>query len=519
MTEHAPIVARPFSTGLFPPKPFFQPKLTVNAPGASTLGDAYEREADRVADQVMRMPTFGAASRAGASFFSPPLNAAPRLQRRCAACEHEEKAGLQRKETTAAPGGQTAPPPVLEVLSSGGGQPLDADTRGFMESRLGQDFSAVRVHTDARAAESAAAIQARAYTSGRDVVFGSGEYQPSSETGKRLLAHELVHVGQQRAGIGQVQREGFGDVRIAEGYHETITRIKASAKFNSLSAAQAKLTGDLILEIEKKPDWPTRSSFAVQLGILFARTAKKVDLDAAKAQILTLGLDPALVTALLETLSKPLLGYVASGFDFSSRFLKHAGTLGFSVENAALGSYKAGPYDRNQPASVTNPAEESFKKSDILFFSGHQYAQYREPGTFTDDESKSCFNVGMISQANQRVKLVVSTSCATICQDVAKIWQSKFPDALILGYRFSAPLNGAIVADAFAKKLLTQGPLDLADAGSLQGVRDAWKSVVLGKGSVEGGPGLLYGSEVEIWEGGKWVKKPWNDKANACHYH
>jgi len=514
MTEHAPTVARPFSAGIFPPKPFFQPKLTVNQPG-----DACEREADRVADSVMRMPAASRTGRGSTSFFSPALNTAPRIQRQCAACEHEEKEGLQRKETTTAIGGQTAPSLVSEVLSSGGGRPLDADTRGFMERRLGQDLSEVRVHTDARAAASAVAIQARAYTSGRDVVFGNGEYQPSSETGKRLLAHELVHVGQQRAGTEEVQRNGFGDVRIAEGYHETIRGIKASAKFKSLIAAEVKLTEDLILEIEKKPDWPTRSSFAVQLGILFARTAKKADLDAAKAQILTLGLDPALVTALLETLSKPLLGYVASGFDFSSRFFRHAGTLGFGVENAALGSYKAGAYDRGQPASVTDPAEKSFEKSDILFFSGHQYAQYREPGNFTDDSSESCFNIGMISKANKRVKLVVSTSCATICKDVAKIWQSKFPDALILGYRFSAPLDGATVADAFAKKLLTKGPLDLADAGSLQSVREAWKSVVLGKGSVGGGPGLLFGGEVEFWNAGKWVKTPWDDKANDCHYH
>jgi len=75
---------------------------------------------------------------------------------------------------------------------------MDAGTRHFMENRMGQDFSQVRVHTDGRAAESAAAIQARAFTSGWEVVFGAGEYQPGSDSGKRLLAHELVHVGQQQ---------------------------------------------------------------------------------------------------------------------------------------------------------------------------------------------------------------------------------------------------------------------------------------------------------------------------------
>ncbi len=150
--------------------PFFQAKLTVNQPG-----DAYEQEADRVADQVMRMKD------SAAPFFSPaPLARQGAVLRKCAGCEEKEE--LQRKETGSA-GGQAAPPIVNDVLSSGGGRSMDADTKGFMESRFGQDFSQVRIHTDGRAAESAKAIQAKAYTSGRDIVFGSGEYQPESEGG------------------------------------------------------------------------------------------------------------------------------------------------------------------------------------------------------------------------------------------------------------------------------------------------------------------------------------------------
>ena len=91
------------------------------------------------------------------------------------------------------------PSPVKDVVGSGG-TPLDKDTRGFMESRLGADFSNVRVHTDATASESARAVQAHAYTVGSDVVFQSGKYQPESDSGKRMLAHELTHVVQQRSG-------------------------------------------------------------------------------------------------------------------------------------------------------------------------------------------------------------------------------------------------------------------------------------------------------------------------------
>jgi hypothetical protein len=80
---------------------------------------------------------------------------------------------------------------------TGGGQPLDAESRGFLEPRFGHDFSQVRIHTDSRASQSAESIAARAYTVGADIAFRSGEYQPGSSDGKRLLAHEITHVIQQ----------------------------------------------------------------------------------------------------------------------------------------------------------------------------------------------------------------------------------------------------------------------------------------------------------------------------------
>jgi hypothetical protein len=89
---------------------------------------------------------------------------------------------------------------VRDVVGSGGGSPLDRDTRGFMESRLGADFSDVRVHTDGKATESARSVQAYAYTVGNDVVFQSDKFSPESESGQRMLAHELTHVVQQRSG-------------------------------------------------------------------------------------------------------------------------------------------------------------------------------------------------------------------------------------------------------------------------------------------------------------------------------
>jgi hypothetical protein len=173
--------------------PFFQAKLTVNEPG-----DQYEQEADAVADKVMRMPNPDTISSD-----NPPNDDKGKIQlkpiplsqisRKCAACEEDEK--VQRKESSGG-GGQTAPSIVNDVISSSG-QALDGDTRNFMESRMGHDFSNVQIHTDSKAAESAASVNALAYTSGNHVVFNSGQYQPDTEGGKRLLAHELVHVGQQ----------------------------------------------------------------------------------------------------------------------------------------------------------------------------------------------------------------------------------------------------------------------------------------------------------------------------------
>lgn len=90
--------------------------------------------------------------------------------------------------------------PVLDVVGSGGGSPLDTETRTDMESRLGHDFSDVRVHTDSRAHDSAKAVNAHAYTVGSNVVFQRDKYDTASTEGRTMLAHELTHVVQQRSG-------------------------------------------------------------------------------------------------------------------------------------------------------------------------------------------------------------------------------------------------------------------------------------------------------------------------------
>jgi hypothetical protein len=102
---------------------------------------------------------------------------------------------LQRKVE-----GEEETSPVRDLMRSGGGSALDESTRNFMESRLGADLGDVRIHTGSKATEAARSVQAHAYTVGTDVVFQDGQYSPSSTEGKKMLAHELTHVIQQKAG-------------------------------------------------------------------------------------------------------------------------------------------------------------------------------------------------------------------------------------------------------------------------------------------------------------------------------
>lgn len=156
----------------------------------SQPNDAAEIEADSVADRVMRMP-------AGAE--TPTINrtnAADSIHRKCSACEEEDET-IQRKPLSSGGAVSSQNPDHVNSVISSGGSALDPAARSFFEPRLGYDLSSVRVHTGPSAFESAKAVDARAYTLGNNIVFGSGEYEPHSESGRHLLAHELAHVAQQ----------------------------------------------------------------------------------------------------------------------------------------------------------------------------------------------------------------------------------------------------------------------------------------------------------------------------------
>jgi hypothetical protein len=164
-----------------------QRKLAIGA-----VNDPLETEADAMADRVMRMPD------------------KPLVQRKCAECEEEDKK-VQRKPLASqiTPFIQTKPSEnVISAsdnisrhieTSSGGGSPLPATTRNFMESRFGSDFSSVKIHTGSAAVQMSRELNARAFTMGGDIFFNEGQYAPESSKGKKLLAHELTHTIQQGA--------------------------------------------------------------------------------------------------------------------------------------------------------------------------------------------------------------------------------------------------------------------------------------------------------------------------------
>lgn len=176
-----------------------QPALKVGA-----VDDPAEREADRIADTIMRMPSSTAEE--------PEEDRAPMVQRMCSSChakkEDEDDGTIARKPAAGGSFATSLATPsvqagIADARRSSVATSLSPTTRGFFEDRLARPLPDVRVHADATAAGLASKLDARAFTIGRDVFFASGEYRPETNTGRRLLAHELVHTLQQTPTLGE----------------------------------------------------------------------------------------------------------------------------------------------------------------------------------------------------------------------------------------------------------------------------------------------------------------------------
>gem|GEM_PF-4075657 len=241
-------------------------------------GDEYEREADRIADQVMRMPGPGIEREAKpgeleeeekqvqrkplAESITPLIQGKQEyseeeeepvipIQRSCDGCSEEGDETLLQKKGDGTPVGiaPTGLQPRIDSLC-GNGRPLDEATRAFFEPRFGTDFSHVQIHDYPGAADSARSLNARAFTVGRDIVFGSGEYSPHAPEGKQLLGHELAHVLQQAGRKPEyLQRMAIGQGAPPAdwGYNIQVVPVKerkrvqsAIAKVEEVAAAPGK---------------------------------------------------------------------------------------------------------------------------------------------------------------------------------------------------------------------------------------------------------------------------------------
>ncbi len=196
-----------------------QPKLSFSQPN-----DRFEQEADRVSEQVMRIPE-GYSQAVPVAFKVSKIVQSQTLEKekddeekvvqtkasevsaiqRQEEKEDQEQALVQSKTGSSAQGKAEANLQSTLQSRKGFGQPLPASERRFFEPRFGVDLSSVRIHTDSTASALAKQLNAEAFTYGRDIFFNSGRYNPSTSSGKKLLAHELTHVLQQNSAMKRLQ--------------------------------------------------------------------------------------------------------------------------------------------------------------------------------------------------------------------------------------------------------------------------------------------------------------------------
>lgn len=243
-----------------------QPVRRAVAPALEVGGvhDAAEHEADRLAARVvarLRAQESGEAADDGASEHA----------------HHGHEAGVAHRSPAPAPAvpftvgreGGSAGPELTSTIESmrGGGRALDADVRRSMGEAFGRDLSGVRLHTDGRAAAAAAQMGAVAFTTGRDIFFGAGQYRPDTDAGRHVLAHELAHTVQQE-GSARRKVSRLWDLSSDEG-----TDVRQAAKIKVLEERLVMfLTDDggdtMVVKLEKEP---------IGLGVLVGEMHKKLN--------------------------------------------------------------------------------------------------------------------------------------------------------------------------------------------------------------------------------------------------
>jgi hypothetical protein len=235
-----------------------QPKLVIGS-----VDDPLEREADRIADQVIRMPDSDLAVSA----------AGPKISRKCASCEEDDSTLRSKPAGMPLTDSQIDASAAVQQAIRLPGQPIDRKTLDFFEPRMGWDFSSVRIHLGTAAEASAQTVGARAYTVGTQIVFGAGAYAPGSDIGRRLLAHELTHVVQQgahppgRRTARTAASQPTQPVAITGSSPPTLARQPAASPAHCSAAARSCATGMACEQPDVAGNGTASSSWQLDLNI------------------------------------------------------------------------------------------------------------------------------------------------------------------------------------------------------------------------------------------------------------
>jgi hypothetical protein len=164
---------------------------------------------------------------------------------------------------------------------------------------------------------------------------------------------------------------------------------------------------------------------------------------------------------------------------------------------------------------------KTIEATDILYFYGHQYAQYENPGAFANGTQDQFVDLRELEGEGKfsRVKLIISTSCATICKEALEVFNKLFPNAVILGYRRTAPEKGEAVRNSFDSAIRgLKKPLLLEEPVDVTAIIDAWKSVIKKhhRNEAERLPGYYQKGTVYFLKNGKWDSIAGTDEANSC---
>lgn len=377
----------------------------------------------------------------------------------------------------------------------GGGQTLDNSIRGEMESKMGMDLSGVRIHAGSDAHSMSEDISARAFTLGQDIFFGRGEFDTRSRRGKELLAHELVHTVQQAGAKVQpkIQRAPVEKDPLCDTFDVDATQAVVIAQVNALSAdAQIDKRQALIRTLKIIRRCATTAQQADIRKILTAALARNAD-------------------AVWNEAGTVFGGYTGMYPGYATDIKNRLTNLGAS-ETVPFGTFEVKDYPNKagSPAAASKVAKgetPDLIRTDIVYFRGHQFAQYKAPGVFSDADIGRAFDLRYIDQKGgfPNVKLMISTSCATLCNEALDLFHAIFPNAVILGFGKSAPIEGAQLRNDFEAKLKAlMRPLLLDQAADIASIISSWKSVIQARfKDAHSMPGY-YDGTLHYWNGKAW---------------